>query len=316
MNKDNYNSFIESIESPSTKKVVKSYDIIGTYDYTDCTFTDLEQIVLDMKPKSPREIGVIFFVLKSFAEYLGDKNLINIVDGINKKTLWKKAKPMAEQKFISYTEFMNMYRRIDMEEDYNVLYYRTLFRSIYEGIYCEDLSVLKNLRASDINKNIVTLHKDDGAVYDLEISNELAEDLKELSQINYWERANRYNSYKLDTVGKYQDTCFKVEPRKGFFMEDRVRNNLYVHLKKVTKKYLDFDLHPLHLFVSGIMYRIGLKLKDNSMDLKDVFNDGRDKKVVDIIKNELERCGYNCELTTFKYLVSSHLDVFEKDFDK
>jgi hypothetical protein len=175
---------------------------------------------------------------------------------------------------------------------------------------------LKNLRASDVHGNIVTLHKDNGDVYDLEISSELAEDLKELGDVNTWERANSFKSYKMDIVGKYPDSCFKVETRKGFFIEERVKNNLYVHLKKMTKKYLDFDLHPLHIFVSGILYRIGLEMNDNGMHLKDVFTDGRDKTVVDIIKNELKRCNYNCELVTFKYLVSSHLDVFEKDFKK
>ena len=315
MNKDKYNDFIESIESPNTKKVVKLYNAIGEYDYTNCTFTDIEQVVLSMKPKSPREISSIFFVMKSYAEYLEDKNMINMIDGVNKKTLWKKAKPLAEQMYISNTEFNVVCNKIRTEEDYNNLYYETLFRSIYEGIYCEDLSVLKNLRASDINGNIVTLHKDDGFVYDLEISNKLAENLKELSDIHTWERLNRYGSFMINTGGKHHDSCFKVEQRKGYFIDERFKNSLYINLKKMTKKYLDFDLHPLHLYVSGIMYRIGLEFERNGFKLSDVFTDVYNKQYNDIVKKELKRCNYTASITNFRMLVSSHLDVFEKDFE-
>ena len=84
-----------------------------------------------------------------------------------------------------------------------------------EGIYNDDMSVIKNLRASDIKGNMVTLREDSGHSYDIEVSEEFAIDLKELSYIDTWERKNRYGLCKIKIEGLYSDSCFKVENRKG-----------------------------------------------------------------------------------------------------
>ena len=70
-------------------------------------------------------------------------------------------------------------------EEYNALYYELLFSCIWNGLYNEDLSVIKNLRSSNISDNgIVILEEDNGHTYKLRIPEKLASDLKQLANIS------------------------------------------------------------------------------------------------------------------------------------
>jgi hypothetical protein len=172
------------------------------------------------------------------------------------------------------------------------------------------MSVVKNLRASDIHDNIITLHEDSGNTHKLEISAQLADDLKELGLINTWERKNRYSVCQIKTTGLYYDSCFKVENRNGS-TEYSYRYSYYRMLRKISKEYLEYNLLPLQLYVSGIMYRIGIKFKEHNIDMQDAFADhNRDKLVGKIIADELTRCNCDTEIRNFREIVKGHLDIF------
>jgi hypothetical protein len=172
------------------------------------------------------------------------------------------------------------------------------------------MSVIKNLRASDVHGNIVTLHEDNGHSYDIEVSEELSQSLKELGLIDVWERKNRYGVCQIKTNGLYSDSCFKVETRKGS-VEYSYRFSYYRILRKISKDYLEYNLLPLQLYVSGMMYRIGLKLKENDISLEDAFADqNRDRLVSKIIAEELARCNCDTEVRNFRQIVKGHLDIF------
>lgn len=309
---DDFDDFIETLKAPNTIKVVNSLRAIGQYDYSNCSVVDLEDIILSMKPNSMRSITTICYVIGLYAKYLKDDRLCNTIQEINRSDLWAKAKPNASKKFISHSRFKEIYHDIGIYEDFNSFYYQTLFKCLYEGIYSDDMSVVKNLKASDINGNIVTLREDNGHSYDIEISAEFAVDLKELSHINIWERNNRYGLCRIKTEGLYPDSCFKVENRKGS-SEYSYRFSYYRMLRKISKEYLEYNLLPLQLYVSGIMYRIRLKLKEHNISMEDAFADeNRNKIVGKVISDELLRCNYNIEVRNFREIVKGHLDIFSE----
>lgn len=317
--KQTYAKFIETFDSGNTQKVARSLYQLGEHDYSNCTPIDVEQIILSMKPGSPKAITTISYMLSLYAKYLGNDDLYHISKDIDRSALWSMAKPMAKKKFISYPVFKSVYNEIGVYEEYNAFYIQTLFRCLYEGIYSDDMSVIKNLRGSDIHqdkcapevyRNTIKLREDDGHEYELLISNGLAEDLRKLSQINIWERRNRFGTCRINITGLYEDSCFKVENRKGS-KEYAYRYTYYRILRKISKEYLEYNLLPLQLYASGIMYRIKANLKMYDIDLEEAFSNRNKNRIVNkVILEELRRCNYNIEVKNFREMVSGHLDMF------
>ena len=307
---EEFKKFVETLQAPNTIKVVNSLQVIGQYDYSNCTPDDLEQIVLNTKPNSPKAIITTCYVMGLYARYLGNEELYQMIQELDNNDLWLKAKPNAAKKFISNSKYEEVYHDIGVYEEFNSFYYQTLFRCLYEGIYNDDMSVIKNLKSSDINGNILTLHEDNGHSYEMKISNELADELKELGFLNIWERKNRSGICRINMTGIYPDSCFKVELRGGSD-DSSYRYSYYRSLRKISKSYLEYNLLPLQLYVSGMMYRIGLKLEEHNISLEDAFSThNRDRVVKEIISNELQRCNCNTEVKNFRQMVKGHLDIF------
>lgn len=309
---DNYKCFLDNIESVNTRNVAYTFKNIGNYDYSNCTVEDLENIILSFNPNSARAITTIMYVMRSYFKYLKNDNLISMLKGIKVGTLWNKAKDNTH-KFISFKTFNQVLNDIELYEELNILCTKTLFWSIYEGIYNNGMSVLKNLRASDIHENVVTLRNNDGEVYDLEVTNELAHSLKELSTIDVIEKVNRYSFFYTDGCGKYTDSCFKIEKRKNASTnEDRSYcMKFYRILDKISKEYIGYSVTPNDIFISGIMHRIKIKLDENNIDLQYAFsNNCRNAIANKCIAEELERCKYVSTVSNFKFLVKGRIDVF------
>ena len=266
--------------------------------------------MLDLKPNSPKGITTILYVLSLYAKYLKDDRLYNMVQDMDRGALWIMAKPNAPKKFISYSQFQETCKDIDLFEEYNSAYICTLFRCLYEGIYSDDMSVIKNLRSSDVNGNVVTLREDNGNSYELQVSDLLAKDLIKLGNINTWSRNNRYGECKIKTTGLYENSCFKVEARGGS-EEYSYRYTYYRILRKISKDYLGYNLLPLQLYVSGIMHRIKLNLSECDISLEDAFAPkNKNRTVSNVIAEELKRCNCNTEVRNFREIVKGHIDVF------
>lgn len=307
---DEFKRFVETLEVSGTKRTVLSFESIGQYDYSDCTPEKLEEIIISLKPNSPRAITTACYVIGLYAKYLKNDQLYQMVSNIDRKVIWIKAKPLASKKFISHKRFKEVYHDIGIFEELNATYFQTLFRSLYEGIYSEDMSVLKNLKASDIHGNIVTLYEDSGNSYDLEISAELADDLRELGKNDIWERRNRHGVFNMKIEGLHPDTCFKAEIRNNS-SEYSYRFSYYRVLRKIAKEYVEYNLLPVQIFVSGIMHRIGLNLKEQGITIEEAFAEQNRNKIVNkIISEELTRCRYGNEVRNFRELVKGHLDLF------
>ena len=309
MRKD-YDSFIDGIESDNTAKVAKSLRIIGEYDYDNIMPPIIEHIVLETKPSSQKDITTVLYIMSLYAKHIGNDDMHYMVRGIDRKLLWAKAKPMAANKFISHDEFERIYKEILTKEEHNALQYATLFACVYSGIYSDDMSVLKNLRKSDIHDDVVTLRYDDGNTHDINIPNKLAENLDKLSMVAQWWRNNRYGSYAINIAGEHSDSCFKIENRNGSG-EYAYRYSYYRMLRKVSADYIGRRILPLQLYVSGIMHRIGVELKIHGISIEDAFTDNnKDRLVGKIISDELKRTGYDIEVRNFREMVKGHLDVF------
>lgn len=306
---DSYEQFLRSLKNSNSIKVTRSYRLIG-----DCEGDDLDSIkktILAMKPRSPKTIITICNRWRRYAEYLGNAELLKNLQEVDSKELWQEAKPYANKKFLSYADYIETCDIIDSQWDLlNPLYYKSLFRCLYEGIYSDDMSVLKNLRASDIRENVVTLRDDNGNVYDLNIPLDLATHLSLLPAEPYMRR-NRNATFPIAVSGVHHDSCFKVEHRNGSG-ETTYENSYYRVLRIITNDYMERkNLLPKQIFISGVMYRIGLKLNEQGISIDDAFSEhNRDRQVGQIIADELLRCNYHMEVRNFRQMVKGHLDVF------
>jgi hypothetical protein len=303
--------FIDSIESPNSQKVAK-FALKNVYeDLENCSPIGLEQIILNKKPSSQKEIITIIYVFSSYAKWLNDDNLYQMLQSLDKNLLWKKAKPSAKKKFINNEEYQRIIKDIATYEEHNALYYELLFSCIWNGIYNDDLSVIKNLRISNIGDDgIVMLEEDNGHSYKFKISEKLASDLKQLANINIWNRPNRFGICNVDMRGSHPDSVFKIENRSTASNES-FRFTYYSKLRKIAKEYVGHSLLPLQLYTSGIMHRIKVELNKNNISLEEAFaQNSRNRMAHLIISKELIRCNSSIEVGNFRELVKGHLDAF------
>lgn len=305
-----YEEFLATIPSIKSQRVYKSYSPLGEFDYTDCDIDLVEKAILSVNPKSIKSITTACNTLKKYAEFLGDTHLITLVDSIDRKELWEKIKPKDLRKFISYRQYKEICHDINVYEEYNSLYYKTLFMALYEGIYSNDLSVVKNLRVSDIRNDGVILRPDNGEEYFLGITKELIHNLIELSEVDTWDQAAKSGYIQMQMIGKHFDSCFKTVSRARGNNINEMRF-YQLRLRKIADNYVEYPLKPSDLFVSGIVHRIIENLKDEGITLREAFRIHiRVPKVREIFLTELNRCKYPNAVRNFRELVESYLDVF------
>lgn len=317
----NIQDFIQETElqSKNSAKVAKfvfkkvDEDII-TYDVDK-----LKELILQMHPNSHKDIITFCWGFGAYAKWLYEQNIVDSntlyeeVQKIDKNELWELAKPNARRKFISNERYHLIIEDIESNEEYNSLYYKTLFSCIYEGIYSDDLSVLKNLRLSDIEGDIITLHEDSGYSYKLKISDQLSFDLKQLSTIDHWERPNKNGLCQVAMRGLYSDSIFKVEDRSTA-SDDSYKYTYYSKLRKIAKIYVGHQLLPLQLYISGLMHRVGYLLQKNDLTVYEVFADNsRNSLAHSLVSAELLRCNNNVKYSNFRDIVKGHIDVFSDD---
>lgn len=308
---NDFKEFLKTFESPNTVRVVRSLQAIGDYDYSNCTLADIENVILSFKPNSQKAITTIIYVMSLYAKYLGNKDMMYMINDLDRAALWLIAKPNASKKFISNSDFERVYHDVGVYEEHNSFYKQTLFRCLYEGIYCDDMSVLKNLRASDVYENVVRLRPDEGQEYELAVSTMLAKDLVSLGNINTWSRNNRYGICNVGITGLHEDSCFKVENRNGSSAYS-YRFSYYRLLRDISKNYVGYSLLPLQLYASGMMHRIAVSLKDNGFGIEEAFSDNnRNKAIGAIISDELERCKCDTPVRNFREMVKGHIEVFD-----
>lgn len=310
--------YVDSIESESSRKVARHvFKRIDNVDMQNFNIIQLEQLILKAKPNSPKDIITIIYILSSYVKWLQEQDVIKnndmyqILQSLDKKLLWEKASPHAKKKFISHEQFQQIVKDIATFEEYNALYFELLFSCIYHGIYNDNMSVLKNLRRSDIQEDgLVTLREDNSHVYKIKIPERLAKDLIQLASINEWIRPNRFSLCHVEMKGVHVDSVFKVENRSTN-SEDSYKFSYYSKLRKISKEYVGHSLLPLQLYASGLVHRIKIELDKNKISLEEAFSkNSRNRTAHMIIEKELVRCNSGIEMSNFRELVKGHLDAF------
>ena len=309
----------------NTQKMVRN--MLKRMELTDKDVTQItdseqfRQIILTAKPNSVKAITNCLYALKKYFEYLVENhivsvNTLDVIEDIDRTQLWKIAKefPYA-RKYITNQEYKDTVLNIGLHEEYNPVYYQTIFMALYEGMYSDDgLSVLKNIRKQDIDleNNIAILHQDNGQECKLKISTKLAENLIELSQTFVWERANPKGLCQVEMSGVFPDSCFKKEIRST--ESDTYFHVYYNRIRKIGKEYLERNVKPIDIYISGIMYRLSQRFKQYDIDIVDAFKrDNRDRKVTNIIERELFQSNYRNSVGEFREAVSGYADLFTNE---
>ena len=113
--------FIDSIESDNSRNVArhvfKRIDVNENIE--NYNLIQLEHLVLGANINSPKDIITIIYILSSYAKWLKNDNMYEILQSLDKKLLWKKAAPNAKKKFISYEQFERVTKDIATFEEYN-----------------------------------------------------------------------------------------------------------------------------------------------------------------------------------------------------
>ena len=74
---------------------------------------------------------------------------------------------------------------------------------------------------------------------------------------------------------------------------------------------MEYNISPLQLFISGIMYHIRLELDKKNISIEDAFaEENRNKTVMNIITKELSRCEYDIPVKALREQVVGYLEVF------
>lgn len=313
---DNYIDFLNSVH-PDTVKFLKPYYKIGDKNYTNCTLEDIEEVILNFKPKDPRAITTISNIMIQYARFLNNTHMENIIKSINRTELWNKCKDNIPSQFISHKQYIELCNQITISENYNALYKKALFMAAYEGIFNDDLSVYKNLRVSDIHGNIVTIRDDNGNSRNVEISEALVECLVELGSVFKWERQNRYCAFTVDISGAFNDCCFKLETRSSSTNKPNAyKDNYYRLFRTVSSEYLGYSVTAKQVYISGIMYRACQNIKAAGYDPKEITFERKhsnSEKINSIIKEEFQRSGYMYTVANFKEYIRGHADIFLTD---
>lgn len=281
-------------------------------DTVNMTVEELIELLINLKPSNKKQISVFVTIMGLYAKYMKDDAAYERLQTIDKTAVWQKYRSTHEiaQKFLSHSEFNDLLFNIQMQEEHNSEYYVALLQSIFEGIYSDDLSALKNLRASDVKGDIVIVRDDNIEPFEMEISSELADRLQEMASVDTWYRPNRNGVCKIPIEGVYEDSCFKNENRHNT-PDGNYRNSYYTRIRKIAKDYLGFSLKAKNLYLSGIMWRIKKELEANEMTLEQAFKFNRKwGEDVEIVKRELQRIHYPYQYKDFTKLVSGYLDEF------
>lgn len=260
-------------------EVLKAYAISNEGEYTNTSLINIDKESFWFELKNRYELK----------RYFSDKQYRKIITELNKETLF----------------------------DGNSLYYKTLFMAIYEGMYNKNLTEIKNLRLSDVNMetNIVTLRDDELNVRTLQISDELKDNLVKTSEINVWYKKVGRASLPTGQYigGQYDDSVFKILSYNNRDIAKSYKEFYYRRLKTICEEFLDYNTSPMQIYVSGIINRVYVRLKDMGVTLEDMRTEKNNFSMATkfFISRECSRVNYNVNMNNFMRVLRSYADIFD-----
>lgn len=251
-------------------------------------------------------------LISAYGKSAGSKETVALAKNLDAKKLWSQT-TAPSNRFVSYAQFQDIYNSLDSDYAINGLYCRTLFLAVYEGVYSGTFDVLANLRASDIHGNVLTLRTDNGHVYDFEVSQMLADNLRELSRVKEWAIQKGDVWCYLDMTSAYDDSCFKVCVKETLDKDISVsvRRKLRSLFGKTIIDFVhDKTCHPYQFYVSGLLHRITPTLKAEGLTISDALKAPYSQVAVKILRDEMTRCNDLSDVATLRTSMSGYLDMF------
>lgn len=308
---ENYQKFMDANINERTRNNYKFYfDALdrNNIDISSDSIANMEQlenIFIQLGFNSFNSIINFRSVLKSYSVFINDKPFFNLIRKLDIYHILEITQGKMKHTFLSQSEFQDVYNSIGAyDEDtfyYNSVYYQSLFWAVYAGIFNDGLSVLKNLRASDIDGNIITLRDDDGEEWKLNVPEQLILDFITLVNDSVWRRRNRNGLCEIHTEGLFYDSIFKVDIRSPN-SKYSYSSTYYTMLRRIAVEYLGYTLAPKNLFISGIINRI----KEQYGKSDELFVEGikiSDPVLVDIFNKEAKRCHYSVAFWNFRQTI-------------
>lgn len=233
---------------------------------------DLFSYIVELRPNSLKSVSNYKSTLMQYAKYRQNTDALERLNRLDRISILEQCEALGyiRPQFVSHDRFMHITNAIRNSSTRNALFIASLLQVIYYGIYNEDMSVITNLRASDINlaNAQVMVHCDNGDIYPLPLPTELARDLISLSTIQTEERNNRFGPFEMPIEGRYSDSCFKLEARTTG------ENHQYSYLSRIREvlpEFLGYDMDPRDIYLSGIMNQVKKNLKNEGITLEEAF---------------------------------------------
>lgn len=302
--------FINISQTP-LKGIMKKYknkkmydDFLNIFVQENGSWDDLIGLI---KPQSKREIIMICYTLSKYALYTDNEYAHMMIKNLNKNRIWEKNKKNAYSPFINYTDFKRIINII--KNDDNGVYLSSLFSVLYYGLYDKKLHLIRNLRKTDIKDNKITTP--DGR--DLFIPSDLQGNLIELSESNTYYSHNRFGSFERPTIGIYDDCCFKMIEGRNYNPDKSYRFSYFQKLRYMCDL-CGIKMTANNIFISGVLYRLYLRLKKEGIKFSEVFKyNARNKLYSKIIKDELKYSGLNVTIGNFRQQTLGCIDLFDDE---
>jgi len=293
----------------------------SSFDLFLCDIKELIDLLINSKPGSKYTLINRVGLLRAYAKWCIDnkkesnKDVLTMLDSLDIDDIWDKLKYVVDQKYINHAQYLDITAELEWE-DYNALYYKTLFMAIYEGIYDKDLYSIRHLRARDIRNDChVLIKKRSGNLY-LKITEELRNNLIELSKIDIWESFSYRGENPAKTImrGEYPDSVFKVTTKSlSSITTKSFKEFCYNKFKKIYKNYLGFKLKPHSLYLSGLMHKIQIRCKEDSYNINDIFSlHKKDAFFTNYVTKILTENGYEYSVYRFRMNIIDFMYVFSE----
>jgi hypothetical protein len=268
--------FIREVKPNEFKDFYGLYKRLYDLGYNGFTFLenlskdDLTEILKLLQLPSVDRIKRCIIYFKMYAKFCGYNNSVKIM---NSYEYVESVKPI----YISHEKLTRDLREVDRSDLLNAFYYTTLARAIYYGIWSKDYTVLKNLRARDIDDKTgeIKLRDDNGHEWKITIPRSLAYDLIDLSEDTKWDKLNKSGLISANDLDcTVEDKVFKsiaYGKYKGSDTEGFV-NSYRLKLRHLFKDVLEYNITPQNLFFSGMFYHMDEELRTINSDLQTICN--------------------------------------------
>lgn len=316
----------EKIEEKG-KNYQNIYTFIQRIDLPDddvCEWDSMqfEEALIKSKPNSLQEVSSSMFALEEFLKWLlknghgSNQQCIEEIHKVNRQSVFYGSLEVngIKRKYISNDEYKLVMKKIG-ESEINDVYYKALFSAVYEGIYSDDMSVIMNLKDSDVDGKVVHLHNDYGESWDVTVSDECAQLLIKNARLQDFFIVAPYGGYRTEKEYCGRDgsknACFKTALRNPSADRKQSCRQSYCRILRNLDEYLGRHVKPKNIFLSGVMYRSSIEMEKCGMSLEDAFVYGYDnKEAMAVIKDELNRSRYNIDNKGIKENIKGHLDEF------